>query len=70
MWCRDASPSPPGSLWLWLVRVWTVSGPMTSIVVGQLDRLSLHPVLPRFLGPLILRLADHLDTIKTQWASP
>nr|KAF6441057.1 hypothetical protein HJG63_012273 [Rousettus aegyptiacus] len=39
VWCRGASPSQPGSLWLWWVRAWTVFGPMTSTVVGQLCRL-------------------------------
>lgn len=71
-WCRGATPSPPGSLWLWWVRAWTVSGPMTSTVVGQVGRLPQHPVLPWSLGPLMLRLADHciVDTIKTHWAPP
>lgn len=68
MWCQGAFPSPPGSLWLWWVRAWTASGPMTSIMVGKLQRLPQHPVLPWSLGPLIRKLADHVDTIKTQWA--
>lgn len=42
-----------------------MSGPMMSIVVGQTVRLPRNPVLPQSLGPPVLRLADHLDTIKT-----
>lgn len=49
---------------------WTVSGPMTSVVVGRLGSLSRDPVLPPSPGSLLLRLADRLDKIKTQWALP
>uniref|UniRef100_A0A8C0NDN6 Adenine nucleotide translocase lysine methyltransferase n=1 Tax=Canis lupus familiaris TaxID=9615 RepID=A0A8C0NDN6_CANLF len=65
-WCRGAFLSPLGSLWPCWVRVWTASGPMTSIVVAQLVRSPQDPVLPQSLGPPLLWLADYLDTIKTQ----
>lgn len=65
-WCPGAFPSPPGSLSLWWVRVWTASGPMTSIVGGQLGRLPQDLVLPQSPGSLVLMLAEQLDTIKTQ----